>query len=365
MLGEIVQVVIALLLVLAMFVLGFSIYNMELVRSIQNANKQKKSVMVFSGVKDLYGSKDSFFDTSNASMGNYREIPVSVNQRGGAEFTYNFWVWKDNALGATADYTDTKSGVQVVDSGLTTKDYILFMKGSKTATNFKNICKVDTNTTATAEYKKDVLVKCPLVKFEEGLDVLTVEFNTVQAPDAVQESAEDMCSNQTLSWSQMKGHKLSIKGFHDEAYNQKWTMVTVVIQDTFPTDPLPGRNKVRCRIYVNGVLTLDHYTDTSIKNPVGYSVLKQNVGNLFIMPSVAITSTTTSAQPSALEQLLMADLEYVNYALTADEIKGRYANKFSRTSANNDIDVTKTQFSNYSPAYNSKIKGSVDLLTSF
>lgn len=365
MINEIAQVIVALILVLIMFVIGFMTYNSELVKSVQQANLTKKSTMIFAGVTDLKAPAPNEYDTSNTTKGTYRNIPLAVNQRGGAELTYNFWLWKDGSQSSSTTYNDVKATAQNVDDGVTQSDYILFIKGSSQSVQYKTRCAIsDTNPAATTNTKTDVLVKCPLVKLENGCDVLTVEFNTVQTPEAVQQNTDNMCGNQTYSWSEMKGNKLSISGFHNPNYNSKWFMITVVIQDTFPTDPLPGRNSVRCRVYVNGVLTLDHYTDPQIIGSHGNSILKQNEGNLYIMPSVNTASSST-AVPSAAETMLMGNLEYINYALTATEITSRFTSGPSLSAINGNIDLTKTQFQTKSVPFNIQSKSQTRDLTSF
>ena len=122
-----------------------------------------------------------------------------------------------------------------------------------------------------------------------------------------------------------------------EELRNKWFMVTVVVKDTFPADPLPIRNKVRVRIYINGVMELDKYLDGRLGNvSSSASVLKTNSGNLYVAPAIKFDSSTNAelsySIPSA-DKVRMADLSYFNYALESAEIVDLFSSEFSKTIA--------------------------------
>ena len=124
-------------------------------------------------------------------------------------------------------------------------------------------------------------------------------------------------------------------------------MFSIIIQDTFPTDPYPVRNKVRCRIYVNGLLELDRYVDgklsTAEQNDKTPTVLKFNKGHLYINPEISITMpatrpgadplTFTTYRPVEDHKLMMADLNYFNYALTPTELDELFTSGFEKSFA--------------------------------
>ena len=332
--GASLQIVTAIVLVLLLCAFGFLIYNMELVNNAIEAGKVKKQVPVFSGIRDL--RTGSSYNTTTKADPTFKDISPSINQPSGAEMTYNFWLYKD---GTIFPEPVIGNGMQYTDAGLSPDDFILFVHGDKKATDYSNVCGVT---------KNDIKIKCPLVKLERGGDVLTVEFNTVAAKDAVKEQARNTCREFSTDWLFMNSHKIAIRGLRNPENSKKWNMISIIIQDTSPNDPLPIRNKIRCRIYVNSVLQLDRYVDSGIGLASGQSLLRRNNSYFHIAPQVTITpyvydspgnssskraTTTTTRVINTDNALMMADLTYFNHALSSDDIKAIYAKGFTKDMA--------------------------------
>ena len=344
------QILLAITLVVLFFVIGFAIYNYEFLNSFRNSGVVKVSIPIFSGIKDFYTMENEVYNTSERSSGSYRAIneTPSFNQKAGSEFTYNFWLYKDSSK-YDADANCTKSTRLVADGGFRMKNSngtytytlpagtnghdqtILFLKGDKRTVDYKNVCGKD---------KTDILVKGPLIKLEQCGKNLTVEFNTVETKDVVTETAPDVCNTTAQSWDVANAHKITLAGFDKPQFDKKWNMVTVIIQDTYPSDPYPVRNKVRTRIYVNGLLELDRYVDGKVNTPSSTNktptVLQLNNGHLHIAPSVSFSAsgnTYKSYKPNSEKALMMADLTYYNYALEASEIDSLFASDFTKSAA--------------------------------
>ena len=326
----------AITLVIIFFIVGFSIYNLEFIKSVRKSGMTKSSVQIFKGVKDLFNTKDEIYNTQDKNSSSYRPLELSYNQSAGAEFTYNFWFYMDKAVAypvacVASTEKEADPGFKATTTGATGgKPLVLFLKGNPTLGTYKNICDVN---------KIDVLVKGPLVKLEQCGKNLTVEFNSVQSPDIVSENSRDTCSTSTnASWAAANAHKITLTGINDDKFDKKWNMITIIIQDTYPNDPQPIRNKVRCRIYVNGLLELDRYVNNSLKGTFASStasLLKQNDGNIHINPTITSTANTaiTTSLPSADKSVLMSDLTYFNYALEANEINTLFDSKFTKAVA--------------------------------
>jgi hypothetical protein len=219
------------------------------------------------------------------------------------------------------------------DGGINKNDVILLLKGNNKVQTYKNLC---------GNNKNDIYIKCPLIKLEHSGDALTVEFNTETSADIVNEGAKKTCGSSTSDWDEKHSYKVSLHGFKSRSsiFNKKWFMVTVVIQDTYPSDPLPFRNKIRVRIYINRVLELDQYVDTKFNQTDSdpASVLKPNDGNLYVMPTITMgtgnptpkTSKPTNTNPN---KIMMADLAYFNYAVNVDDIDSIYKAGYNKSIA--------------------------------
>lgn len=332
--GASLQIVTAIILVLLLCAFGFLMYNMEAVNNAVASAKVKKQISIFSGIADL--RSESSYNTTVKMDPTFRDISPSVNQPSGAEMTYNFWMYKEGSL-----FSEPVIGndIQFTDAGLRPDDFVLFVHGDKKAYDYKNVCGVE---------KNDIKIKCPLVKLERGGDVLTVEFNTISSQDAVKEQARNACREFSTDWLFMNAHKIAIRGFRNPENDKKWNMVSIILQDTSPNDPLPIRNKIRCRIYVNGVLQLDRYVDSGIGLASGQSLLRRNNSYFHVAPRVTITpyrysapgsssvtrdANTTTKVINTENSLMMADLTYFNYALGSDDVKALYAKGFTKDMA--------------------------------
>lgn len=328
MVGALIQVLLAIVIVIVLFAFAFFTYNRELLKAIQNASRKAQEVPIFTGIVDLADVKNREFNTRESTHPSYRNINPSYNQLAGAEFTYNFWMFMDPA----AIPLHVAGEVQRTDAGISANDLVLFLKGNKTTYTYKNVCNVN---------KTDVLVKCPLVKLQRGGDVLSVEFNTLSSPEGVREQSRNTCKEASADWAYMNAHKLAISGLRTGPnatnYIGKWFMVTVIIQDTNPSDPLPMRNKCRCRIFVNGTLELDRYVDGKIGSfSRDASVLRQNQGNMHLAPVIEFSNNMRTMEISSTtnsRKMMMADMTYYNYALEPATISSMFKNGFNKSFA--------------------------------
>lgn len=356
-LGGILQVVIAIALVILLCVVAFLVYNAEMVKTLREASKIKKTTVIFDGVKDLYISKDESYNTLDPANPTYRNIENSLNQKAGAEYTYNFWLYIDKT-GVSFTESQTADNVYTTDSGLTKaqtltpidkKPMVLFMRGNKQAFVYKSLCGTR-SIPDNEKYKVDVLVKQPLVKLENEWDVLAIELNTFNQPDGVKEKARNTCGEFNSDWEQMNTYRLALKGFTSSSsgFSGKWNMITLIVQDTFPTDPLPIRNKVRVRLYVNGVMEMDRYVDGKLADTTtkDATLIRNNTGNFYVAPKIFVTRPGSTEEVELVQKLntadrlLMANLTYFNYAIEDEERRSLFNAGFSKKWAASRVENT-------------------------
>jgi len=330
------QVFLAVVIVIILLVIGFFVYNKDAMTAVVQAGKTQIMTPIFTGIKDLATSRNEVYNTldgTNPLDPNYRNLGNAVNQQSGAEFTYNFWLYQDSTkAGLKAATTTAEAASKTARTfgsptfGLNTDQLILFMRGDSRAVSYNTLCAPAT--------KKDVYVKCPLVKLEKGGNVLTVEFNTVGSPEAVIENSRNICNQKSTNWDFINSYKIGVTNM--SKYDQEWIMVTVVIQDTYPSDPLPIRNKARCTIYINGGVELDKYVDGKFNpKPSELSMVKQNQGDFYVAPQITYDTNKTTFLPAtrALKGVCIADLTYYNYVPTSDDIQNWFARQFTKSYA--------------------------------
>lgn len=324
------QVVAATAIVIILFILGYSVFNREAVRSMREAQQLRNKLDVFTGVKDMAMMQGESYSTVDENSPMFLNLKPSVNQAGGIEYTYNFWLYKDAGI-QTPPPLNTDSPAVPVDNGLQPNDIVLLLRGVDKPVTYKNVCGND---------KVDIYVKSPLIKLENYGDSLTVEFNTKKAVDVVREGARNRCTDSSTDWNEVNSHKVSVRSLSQHAnFDKQWFMVTVVLQDTYPADPLPFRNRVRVLIYINGVLELDQYVDNKLdQTDLDPSILKPNEGNLYVMPQIVlpvVNGTTTirktfKPNKNDIQKIMMADLSYYNYAVERDDVVSIYEKGFNK-----------------------------------
>ena len=344
-----IQVFLAIVIVIILFISAVIVYNQEMVKAVRETGTIKKVTPIFKGIVDFKDSSDIAYDTLNPNAPNYINMGNSINQVSGAEYSYNFWLYIDNTGKTIFADLPTNTAQIYPDNGLnpptTDLPFVLFMRGSNKVLEYNNQCSSKTTspeptTNPSKNYKQDVLVKAPLVKFEHGGDVLTVEFNTLSSPDAVRSGSRNSCLDIDTNWYFINQYKIGLKGMSGASFSKQWFMVSIVLQDTLPSDPYPLRNKIRSRIFVNSSLALDKYVVGKLGDSTNMSStpLRINQGNVFVNPTLKSGTTNVSMSKIsnaniANRQFMMADLTYYNYALESEEISSLFAAQFNKTYA--------------------------------
>jgi hypothetical protein len=333
--------------------ISYSVYNREFINSISLSNSNKKITKIFTGILDYTLIKDIDIETYNKNDYSYLDINPSINQNGGAEYSYNFWLFfrKDpdqNTIQKIIDSSDirtilTKNYSDVSDFSksstynVTDKYIVLFYKGETTPiiTNIKNNYDCDTTKMI---YDYPILVKNPLIKIKNDASEIIVEFNNINHPDTYNAiSSETIDCNQDDDFKKRNLNKFGIKDIH-EKYQEKFNMITVVFQEQSKSDDIFNNNKSNCKVYFNGELKSDRLSNTNsiendeIKN-FKSRVMKSNLSKLHINPKIingSIDEHTLTDKITKISPLQMSDLTYYNYALTNAEIKNLYNNGFNK-----------------------------------
>jgi hypothetical protein len=309
----IIQIIFAAALVLLLLFVAYMIYNYEAVINVRNAYVLKREVPLFDGYIDFINSTNWSYNTYDKTSSSFKDLTPSINQNGGAEYTYNFWMYLDK--------TKLKS--------VSSTDIILLMRGNKIQSPYNN----ETNC---ALYRKGkyILVKNPLIRMQADGSAIVVEYNTLTNPDSYRENGKNAidCSG---SWMDQNRGMLGIYNMNDYTYDKKWFMFTIVLKEINPDTDILYKNKTSCKMYINGVNVQDRVVESPYNGSYGSAAMRHNRGPLYINPG-DIFGTNESENPvkNTLETtIMMANLTYFNYALSETEVMQLFNKKFTKSPA--------------------------------
>lgn len=343
MLEIFIQVILAIFLLLIMAFLAYSIYDREYINSIKLYNTNKKETLIIDGVYE-FNQQIYTIETINRDDPLYLDLNPSVNQNGGAEYSYNFWLYYN-----IKSYSSTENTNILINGTNENKYIVLFYKGLRNLINYNQYeYSCDTKNKQNMP-KKYLLVKNPLVKLSNDGSHLIVEYNNINNPDTFNSSSTKLNCGRVDLYDN-KENKLGIKDIDNRMYNKTFNMITIVMQEKPSDEDQLFINRTNCKVYFNGTLisnrsTLNNDLATENNTDNRSTVMKKNLGYLYINPyqhfqnseleneyqSSAIQMITENDELTKDVPLKIADLKYFNYALTGDEILKLYYNKFNNT----------------------------------
>jgi hypothetical protein len=365
MLNIIIQIILSIFLISIMAFIGYSVYNREFINSIAISTTNKKITKIFSGILDYSKESDIDIETYDKSDFTYLDINPSINQNGGAEYSYNFWLFfsidkstntiiKD-ANKINMDLTNNYNTIASVNHMY--KYIILFYKGEKQTLNIHNNTNYECAQLDTL-YDMPILVKNPLIKIRNDAKEIVIEYNNINYPETYNSSINKAINCGTESDIQNRStNKFGIKDIDIANYSERFNMVTIVFQEQPKNENVFNNNKSNCKVYFNGELKADKLTNTnSIEETELHNfksrVMKSNLSKLHINPSnnQKISEITLSDNITKVSPLQMADLSYYNYALTNTEIKQLYNKGFNKYQASFKKLISKS----YTKGFNNK-----------
>jgi len=323
--NPLIQVIISLIILLLMGYIGYNIYLIELQNMFQGENDIRKEVSILSGTYD-FSNSEVRYSTQNKSQLNYKNIKPSINQEGGAEYSYNFWLFVD------------QEKLQPQQGGVEKNDYILFLKGEK---NLYASDKFNYNCANVDKTHNPVIItKNPLVRLSGDGKKIAVEYNNIYTADSFQQSASYKSCNEINSKNWNERNKKML-GIYDIEFNNKWFMVTIVMKEVADSNNLLSINKASCKMYINGVKLLDKKVETKYMNNIYSATFKNNSSPFYINPKIDASfiepAKNPFGKPNKENQIKIADIKYYNYAINEDIIAS-----LSNKGFNSEIAVTAT-----------------------
>jgi hypothetical protein len=272
----ILQTVVALVVILFLWFITIWIMESDKIFVNSKYNQDKKlKVHVLNGYVSASTFDTKSYNTMYQEHPRFLPIKRSVNRRGGAQFTYYFWMYVDNP-------------VYLLPRTREDPEYTLFIKGDHKSYPYSKVDEVDSTTTNFT----DKYVMCPQVSYGRETNDLEITFNsTRQLKHKIKlESKED-------ADSAMRHNLTSLQP-------KKWMLYTIIFNDNMPLNEF--ENGLLVRIFVNDIL----YQTEKLS---GVSII-QNNGDFTLFPDY-------NKQPSIEKAgLKLSDLTYCNYAMGENEV---------------------------------------------
>lgn len=229
---------------------------------------KKRSITVVDGFIDA-SMQGIHFNTDVPFASNYVPIKPSVNIKGGAQFTYSFWI----NLGPGA--TDTNVANKVI-----------FLKGVNKKYTFTQ---VDNKYNTRQQVLNERLVMCPMFKFGNNAKSFELVFNTLNKYD------EKLIIDSTNAQDSVYRNNLLA------VISNSWFLITMTFEDNIPINE-----------FENGLVVKFYVNDTLYKVGRYSSALKQNYGDLYLFPNDT---------ESTLADVKVSNLRYYNYVLADSEVR--------------------------------------------
>ena len=344
--NALIQVIISLIILLLMGYIGYNIYLIELQNMFKGENDLRKEVIILNGTYD-FSNNESKFNTIDKTEINFKDIRPSTKQDGGAEYSYNFWIYIDQEkMRKMTNYED--------------KDIILFLKGEK---NLYYNNKTNYNCGNIKTTKNPVIItKNPLVRLSGDGSRIVIEYNNIYTSDSYQNNSkynesEEACKNVVINdWNNRNKNML---GIYNIEFNNKWFMVSIVMKEVADSNNVLSYNRASCKMYINGVKLLDRKVETKYITNIYSATLKNNSSPFYINPILSENVVKPTKNPynrvTEVNALKMSDIKYFNYAINEEMITSLYNKGFNSEVATIDTRLTKNMVTVDDMEYN-KIK---------
>lgn len=318
-----IQVIVSLIILVLMGYFAYNIYLIEFEKMLKGSNSIRKESVVFKGIYEFGSSNEAKYETNDKTMGNYIDINPSINQEGGAEYSYNFWIYIDK------EKLNTSYGNIVLSKR---KDIVLFLKGTKnmySSSSSYNCSGRDDS----PEYPYNILIKNPLVRLRNDGSSIVIEYNNIYTPDSFKDRTSYIdCMKYTKDADWYEKNK-NLIGVYNLDFNKKWFMVSIILKEVADSNNILLKNRASCKMYINGVNVLDRKVETKFYNTTYSATFKNNKSPLYVNPSFTDINNPSQYFGNSLLQndaVKIADLKYYNYSLTEKEILQLYRNGFSK-----------------------------------
>lgn len=240
----------------------------KLVKDLRVDVRVPQRTKIIDGLIEVPVITDTVFETLDPRADSFVALPRSFNRQGGAQFTYQLWIFLDDVAPATV------------------ANKTILMRGDP---------KIYTWNDSSNVAQSGVAIACPSISFGDTYDQIQIRFNTLDSIGTVYNT-----KSLTTDPSQDPASRRQLL----KLISKKWVLFTVVFEDNFPVSDF--EDGVRLRFFLNDVL----YDQATYPG----KTLRQNNGQLILFPTLDGTGT-------GINKAKVADVSYYNYAVDAAAVK--------------------------------------------
>ena len=314
--GIAIQVAVGLVIVLCIYMLALWIIQRDQLVSDVNALREPRlQVKVLDGYSTGHALADRTWSTINQDAANFVSLKRSYNRRGGAQFSYSFWM-------QISKTTDDNVGERTI-----------LLRGDKDVYKWARMTSTDPGFTTVGNATKsetfsDLLVKSPRIRFGGSYGTFVVELNTLADPNAkifIGSNAAPTFDG-TLVPADKAAKDPTLRHNALALTRGKWAMYTFTFED-----------HVAINDFEDGIMVRFYLNDTLYHTQALRSSMRQNYGDLYLMPTIsapkqqgfmssqAILAQNEAEQSSVLNGTI-GNLSYFNYALSMRDVHSMFRN---------------------------------------
>lgn len=270
----------------------------QLVVDTNKMAQPRQQVEIMSGYASGHSMADRIWSTNNMDAMNFLSLKRSFNRRGGAQFSYSFWMKiDDNSVGNVAGKTILLRG-----------DKALYAWTKQVSSDPSFI----PDNTKTFPFR-DVMVKCPRIRFGDTYGDLVIELNTVEDPDArieIKSRAEPSIDGIPSAPDFLPGDP-TMRHNMVSLTKGRWAMYTFTFED-----------HIAINDFEDGIMVRFYLNDTLYQTNTLPSTLRQNYGDMFLFPTIS-SATADNSVSSRLAAALqtteikgsIGNINYFNFSL--------------------------------------------------
>lgn len=223
----------------------------KLVSDTRTDIRKPQKVNILDGFIEVPLIVHTRYETLDPRSASYLPLPQSFNRRGGAQFTYQFWIILDDV------------------SSTNVANKIILMRGDTNTYAWNDI------SGSTVVQNSGIAIACPSISFGATYDRINVAFNTL---DRIGNLYQSPYMDGTDQSDPVGGRNLM------KLMSKRWVLITVVFEDNVPVNEF--EDGLRLRLFVNEILY-------DYQNYPGQT-LRQNNGPLTLFPANGSTNSSIS-----------------------------------------------------------------------